>query len=373
MNLPDVREANVKGKRVLVRATLNLPIERGTLLDDYRLRRALPTIEYLKEQGAVVLIVGHIGRDPKETMLPVYEECKKHFPEMQFCGDFYDEANACLLSAKGGDVILFENLRQHEEERAGDDAFAKRLASLADVYVNDAFSASHRDHASITGVPKYLPSYAGLLLQDEVAHLEKATTPESPSMAIIGGAKFGTKGMLLKKFVDQYDHVCVGGAIATDFYKAMGYEVGRSFLSDSTEGIEELIDCKKIHLPKDMIVVDGDTKTVKTIDEVQPHESIMDAGPATGEALETLIKEAGFVIWNGPLGLYEEGFTEQTDRIARAMAESSATTYVGGGDSVASIAHLNLHDKFNFVSTGGGSMIKFLSEGTLVGIDALLE
>lgn len=372
----------LKNIPVLVRTALNVPIENGTVANDYRLRRALPTIQYLSERGARVVLISHIGEKGTETLGPVADALSKLIPNVSFCDTSIGEvARAAVRALHPGGVLVLENLRRHRGETENDSAFAKELALLADVFVQDSFDTCHRMHASIVGVPKLLPSYAGILLAEEIVELEKALHPKSPSLAIIGGAKFSTKEPVLKSLLKVYDHVFVGGALANDFLKADGKEVGTSLVSTVLpDEIREMLTDTKIMIPADVIVVQKtaleapDARTharVVTQSGVKGQESILDVGPGTATLVSDLARNAKTVLWNGPLGNYERGFTDATDAVARAVAESSSHSIIGGGDTVAAIERLGILSQFSFVSTGGGAMLDLLAKGTLPGIEAL--
>ena len=374
-NLPRLKDAgDLAGTRVLVRASLNVPIGEGDeVLNQFRLMRGLPTIKYLTCQGAKVILMGHIGRDPEETLLPVYRHLLRHF-DLSFTYDVTgEETKSCVSDMQDGQVVLLENLRQDPRERENDPGFARELADLADVYVNDAFSVSHRVHASIVGVPQYLPAYAGLSFVHEYEELTKAMHPPEPSLFILGGAKFDTKLPLIEEYLKIYDHVFVGGALANDLFKAQGREVGSSLVSDTDLSDGYLLRQQNLLLPVDVIVSGEDGAYITTPDDVDSNEIILDAGPETVEMLGEYIKDAKTVLWNGPLGNYEVGCDEATHGVARSIAASSAYSVIGGGDTVASIEALDLQDKFSFLSTAGGAMLKFLEHGTLPAIEALIK
>lgn len=373
MELRDIRTAKqLKGARVLLRTSLNVPLEDGVVANDFRLARALPTMTYLREQGARTIMVGHIGREQDETLMPVFSYLKERFP-LKFI-DIKDEeaVQSAVESMQDGDVLLLENVRSVEGETKNDVAFVSFLASLADMYVNDAFAASHREHASVAGVPKRLPSYAGIQLQTEVAELASALSPKKPALFILGGAKFETKRPLIEKFLDVYEHIFVGGALANDFFKAQGLEVGCSLVSEERVEMATLLGNKRIMVPIDVVVANNDgVRTLKEPHEIGRDESILDAGPKSVEDILEHAKDAAFILWNGPLGNYEHGFNEQTEMLAEGLAKLKVPIVVGGGDTVAAISKLNLFDKFSFVSTGGGAMLEYLEHGTLPGIEAL--
>ena len=366
---------------VLVRAALNVPVENGKVMNDYRLRQAVPTVEYLQGRGARIVLISHIGEMGTETLAPVYEALKKLVRGISFCPESVgEEARRAVRALRPGEALVMENLRRHKGERLNDVHFAKELASLADVFVEDSFDTCHRQHASIVGVPKFLPSYAGVQLEKEVAELTRALTPSRPALAVIAGAKFSTKEAVLTALLSHYDHVFVGGALANDFLKAAGHAVGRSLTSDETPNIKKLLANHKLVLPIDSLAVPasdaaaGQAKSharVASLDQVRPDEVILDHGPATCAVLEELAGKASSILWNGPLGNYEHGFTDATESFAAAVARSSAHSVVGGGDTIAAIEKLGLLFRFSFVSTGGGAMLEFLATGTLPGIAAL--
>ncbi|MEK9177438.1 MAG: phosphoglycerate kinase, partial [Patescibacteria group bacterium] len=271
---------------------------------------------------------------------------------------------------KDGEALLLENIRRDHGEEKNDPAFAKALASLGDAYVNDAFPVSHRAHASIVGVPALIPAYAGLQFMKEVEGLTPALAPESPSLAIIGGAKFATKEKLIHTLLTKYDKLFIGGAIVNDFFKAKGFEVGKSLVSNDKH-IKELLDEPKLIIPTDVTVLGPSGQSDKDLGEVGKEDVIDDVGPKSIAALWPVIENAKTILWNGPMGRFEDDFTRATDELAMMVAKSRARSIVGGGDTLASIQKLKLMDKFTFVSTAGGAMLDFLANGTLPGIEAL--
>ncbi|MDO8589766.1 MAG: phosphoglycerate kinase [bacterium] len=333
MNPKSITEAgDLKGKRVLVRVDWNVPIEDGKVIDDFRIKKSLPTLEYLKNAGAKVTIITHL--EPKGTSV---EFLKMYVPE---------------------GMELLENLRDNLGEESNSEAFAKELASGADIYVNEAFSVAHRRHASIVGVPSLLPSFIGLQFALEIKELSKAFYPKKPFLFILGGAKFDTKLPLLKKFIHIADYIFVGGALANNFFKEQGMDVDGSLVKEGNFGLKELLKTGKIILPEDTIVKDG---------------KILDAGPKAMENLKPIISASKLVLWNGPLGGYEHGYNVATLALAQMISEFASESIIGGGDTIAAIRELNLFDKFSFVSTGGGAMLDFLATGTLPGIEAMKQ
>ena len=369
--LRDLSEGRIRGKRVLVRLDLNVPLkEGGTVLDDFRIVQSLPTLTYLKEHGARGVIVSHLGPDGSQSLGPVAAYLEKYFA-IQFSPDTASHRGTCARthSLRDGEMLMLENLRRDPGEVGNDMEYARSLASLGDLFVNEAFSVSHRTHASVVGVPEFLPSYAGFLFESEVQILSRALTPEHPFVCIIGGAKTSTKGPLLRKFARLADSVFALGAVANDFLKYSGYEIGIS-LSDPSVSIENIPGRDRIKLPIDVMVKNGTGISIKSPSEIKADDTIVDAGPQTLSLVRDELVKARFTLWNGPLGNIELGFRDGTSHLARAIADSDGYSVVGGGDTVAALDREVL-SHFNFVSTGGGAMLDFLAEGTLPGIEAL--
>lgn len=353
--MKNIREVeNLSGVKVLVRLDLNVPIdEKGNIVDDFRIRKALPLVNYLYEKGANLILMSHIETKENPTLEPVAKYFKKIGIECHF------EKNYKKVLGSKSRIILLENLREHEGEKTNDKAFAKELASLADIYVNEGFSVSHREHASICAITEFIPSYAGFQFENEIKNLSLVFTPDHPFLFIIGGAKFETKIPLVERFIDIADRIFIGGALANDFYLEQGKDIGTSLVSEKKVDLKKYINNPKIILPKDHIL---------------KGTSIMDAGFQTIEDLKFEIDKAKFILWNGPLGAYETGYKSGTLQLAEMLADATKKgikTIVGGGDTLATIAELKLEDSFTFVSTGGGAMLDFLSKGTLPGIQAL--
>lgn len=362
----------LEGVRVLVRVDFNVPIKNGLVVDDFRIKSAFPTIDYLREKGAKVILIGHLeSNEPSEnTFKPVAEHINKLGKEVIFVANLRNANTIIENEMKNGDCVLLENLRHDEGEKKNDPKFAKALASLADIYVNDAFSVSHRAHASVVGVPILIPSYAGFQLEKEVKNLSKAFDPAHPFIFILGGAKFETKLPLLDKFMKIADNVFVGGALATDFFKEKGYEVGISLVSKGDFDLTNYANNSKLLLPVDITTQEG---LIKPVDGLLSTDNSMDCGPKTIVLLQEKVNEAKFILWNGPLGIYENGYKTSTLQLAKMIAERSGNveSLVGGGDTLAAIAENHDEDKFTFVSTAGGAMLDFLANGTLAGIEAL--
>lgn len=373
--LPSIKEIKeLSGKKILLRASLNVPVSDGVASNQFRIMRALPTINFLRNAGAKVIVVAHIGRESKETLEPVFDVLKSAVGAI-WCGSVVGEkVESAVESLSDGDVLLLENLRSDEREKSNDEGFAKELASHADIYVNDAFAASHRSHASLTQLPTLLPAYFGFNFLHEYEELMKAMEPAEPSLFLIGGAKFQTKQPLLEKYASKYTNIFVGGALANDIFKAKGLEIGKSLVSDVDLSGSSLMSHLNLLLPVDVTVNGGKRGIlVTTPDDVKPDETIADAGPKTIEMLDTYISEAKTILWNGPLGNYEQGFIVETERLAKSIAGASAHTVVGGGDTIAAIESLGLQEKFGFMSTAGGAMLVFLETGTLPAIEAVMK
>lgn len=364
---------------VLVRAALNEPVENGVVTDSFRLTRALPTLQYLQSKGARVVVISHIGEQGTETLAPVVQKLATMAKEVSFCDQTIGpKARDAIRQMHAGEILVLENLRRNRGEVMNSPDFAKELAALGDVFVQDSFDTCHRKHASIVTLPELLPSYAGLELESEVRELTAALTPAAPSLAIIGGAKFSTKEPVLDALLKDYDKVFVGGALANDFLAAAGHPIGASVVS--TDGAAKikglLLRNPKLVLPIDARVVKKDAPNaasarVASLNDVAADEMILDHGPATEVLLASLVGKSKQVLWNGPLGKYENGFTEATDGLAQAIASASVYSVIGGGDTIAAIEALNILDRFSFVSIGGGAMLDFLAVGTLPGIAAL--
>lgn len=370
--IDELSEAQLRGRRVLVRSGFDVATTNGEVSELYRIEKGLPTIMFLKNTGARVIILSHIGRAPEETNAPVARALQKYIPLVYVPDIIGSQAKAAIAEMKDGDVILLENLRRDERERGNDGLFAGEFAQLGDLYVNDAFSNTHRKHASMVSLPKLLPSYGGFLLRDEIAHLKKALKPPRPALAIIGGAKFETKDPVIRLFLERYNDVCVVGAIANDILKARGFPVGRSRISEHAPDIG-VANHPRLLAPDDVVVERSDeqvfTKHTKNVGE---DDLIADIGPESVAELAPLIERARFILWNGPTGVFEKGHLAQTETIAKLIAKSSAEKIIGGGDTIAAIQTSGVTlDNLGFVSTGGGAMLEYLLKGTLPAIEAL--
>lgn len=365
--------SSLRGKRVLLRAGLNVPLVDGVARDTFRIKKACETIQFLQEEGARVIVLAYIGREPHETLKPVYEAMRPFLQLGWADGLIGAEVRNAVSVLKDGEALLLENTRSNPGEEANDEAFARTLASYGDIYVNDAFADSHRAYASIVGIPAHLLSYAGLLFAREYEALSQTFNPMHPALCILGGAKFETKLPLVEQFLQKYDHVFIGGAIANDFFKSKGYEIGKSKVSDAHLSSSPLVNDSRVILPSDVVVFGLHGRVTKTADAVTKDESILDAGPQTLNDLAPLISAAGMILWNGPLGDYEHGYDETTKELAEMIARAKGRSVIGGGDTVAAIETLGLNEKFDFISTAGGAMLQFLEQETLPGIEALVR
>lgn len=391
-----VRDLAPRGKRVLVRVDFNVPLDGARVTDATRIEASLPTIRFLREAGARVILMSHLGRpkgktNPALSLAPAALELSRLLGvDVKLAPDCVGTEVAALVAAmKDGDVVLLENLRFHAEEEKNDPAFAKSLAALGDLYVNDAFGAAHRAHASTAGVAAYVAkAAAGFLLQKELDYLSRATLrPARPYVAILGGAKISGKIDVLENLFGQVDAFLVGGAMANTFFRAKGWETGKSLVEEDRltmakdlleRAVRERID---FHLPVDCIVADAFSadaaSRVVAANAMKPGDFMMDIGPATIGEFRGKILAAKTVLWNGPMGVFEmDRFAAGTFGVANALAEATAagaTTIVGGGDSAAAIAKAGLEDRVSHVSTGGGASLEFLEGKILPGVAALTD
>ncbi len=375
MDLQTIKDIkNLKGKRVVLRLDFNVPMKNGKIVETMRIDRVMPTLQYLVKKKARIVILSHIGMDASSSLKPIVRYLNKTM-NVGFVPDFRtDEARKVAGGLQEGGVVVFENLRLDDRETENNPEFAKYLASFGDVFVNDAFAVSHRAHASVVGITKYLPSYAGFLIMDEIKHLSLALNPKHPFLFILGGAKFDTKMPLLKKFMKHADKIFIGGILANDFFHDMGLEVGKSIVDKYNFKLTPLLKTGQIILPTDVVVKNDDNKTtVKHIDELVSSESIVDVGPQTIKELEPYLQKAKLIVWNGPLGFYEEGFDKSTIALLKAITETKATSIICGGDTAVIVEKLCISKKLSFVSTGGGATLDFLVDGKLLGIDAIMR
>ena len=389
MNKKTLRDVDVAGKRVLVRVDFNVPIDNGEVADDTRIRAALPTVQYLIDKRARSILCSHLGRPkgtpkPEFSLAPVAQRLGRLLGrEVAFAPDCVGaEVAAIVARMKAGDVVLLENLRFHKEEEANDPQFAAQLASLADIYVDDAFGSAHRAHASTAGVAADLPAVAGFLMEKELEFLGKAlAAPEHPFVAILGGAKVSDKIGVIENLLGKVDALLVGGGMANTFFKAQGLDVGRSLVEeDKLDVARELLrkGGDKLVLPVDVVCAPemdaaAETRTTAT-DAVPGGWRILDIGPKTVDLFKDKLRGARTVIWNGPMGVFEMApFARGTTAVARALAElpGDATTIIGGGDSAAAVEQAGVADRVTHVSTGGGASLEFLEGRKLPGVEAL--
>jgi phosphoglycerate kinase len=390
MNKKTIRDMDFKNKRVLVRVDFNVPLKDGKVTDDTRIRAALPTIKTLMGAGAKVMLASHLGRpkggpDPKYSLAPAAARLSELLgvpvPLAPDCvGPAAEEASAKL---QPGQVLVLENVRFHPEEEKNDPAFAKKLAALAEVYVNDAFGSAHRAHASTEGVAKFLPAVAGLLMEKEIEYLGQAvSSPKHPYIALLGGAKISDKIGVIENLLARADRVLIGGGMANTFFKAQGIAVGDSLVEDaSLDTARALLDRAgaKLGLPVDVVLGDrfeatAQNKTIDVKDGVPAGWRILDIGPQTVEAYGAALKGAALVVWNGPMGVFEfPAFAAGTNAVARRVAECGATTVIGGGESVAAVEQAGLADKMSHISTGGGASLEMLEGKILPGLAALQD
>jgi phosphoglycerate kinase len=381
-----IRDVEWAGKTALVRVDFNVPMKDGEVADDSRIRAALPTIEYLREHGAKIVLLSHLGRpdgkvDDRYSLLPVSERLGELLhARCAFASDCVGAAaEVAVERAKPGAVVMLENVRFHAEEEHNNPEFARRLAGLGDTFVNDAFGTAHRAHASTEGLAHHLPAVAGLLMEKEIVSIGSALEqPRRPFAAIVGGAKVSSKLGVLNNLIDRVDRLLIGGGMANTFLKAQGREVGRSLLeADLVPTATDLLGRgDKIVLPVDVVVTtdlkgEAPARTC-AVDDVHADELIVDIGPRAIEQFRAEIEAAGTVLWNGPMGIFEDPrFAAGTLAVAHAMADSSATTIVGGGESVQAVEQAGVADKLTHVSTGGGASLEFIEGKVLPGVAAL--
>ncbi len=388
-NKKTITDIDVKGKKVFVRVDFNVPMKDGKITDDTRIRAALPTIQYLMDHSAAVILASHLGRpkggpDPVFSLKPVATYLAnllgKPVAFAEDCIGPLAEKAASVL--KPGEVLVLENTRFHPEEEKNDPGMAKQLSVLADIFVNDAFGTAHRAHASTEGVAKFLPGVAGFLMEKEIQYLGQAIdNPKRPFVAILGGAKVSDKIGVIKNLLQKADSVLIGGGMANTFFKAQGYGMGDSLVEgEALETAKELLKIggQKLHLPVDMVIADKfeDSAHKKTMDvsEVPTGWRVLDIGPETVKAYSKIISDAGTVVWNGPMGVFEfPNFASGTFEIAKAIAASKAISVIGGGDSVAAVAQAGVSDKITHISTGGGASLEMLEGLALPGLVALQD
>ena len=391
MNKKSVKDIDVKGKRVFCRVDFNVPMKDGQVTDETRIRAALPTIQFLSEQGAKVILASHLGR-PKGQVVeelrlsPVAKRLSELLgKEVKKTDEAYGDAVKTEIGTMNdGDVLLLENVRFYPGEEKNDAELAKSFAELADVYVNDAFGAAHRAHASTEGIAHHLPAVSGLLMEKELDVLGKAlSNPERPFTAIIGGAKVKDKIGVIENLLDKVDNLIIGGGLAYTFVKAQGHEIGKSLLEEDKMDLANSYIAKakekgvKFYMPVDVVVADDFSEQANTkvvpIEEIPSDWEALDIGPKTREIYEDVIKNSKLVIWNGPMGVFElDTFANGTKAIAQALADATDTySVIGGGDSAAAVEKFNLADKMSHISTGGGASLEFMEGKALPGVVAL--
>lgn len=387
-----IRDIELNGQRVFCRVDFNVPMEDGKVTDDTRIKAAVPTIEYMTNEGAKVILASHLGRPKGEVnedmrLTPAGDKLSELLgkPVKKLDSSIGEEVEKAIAEMKEGDVLLLENVRFHAGEEKNDAELAKHFADLADVFVNDAFGTAHRAHASTAGIAQYIPGVLGFLLEKELDILGKAlSNPERPFTAIIGGAKVKDKIGVIDNLLDKVDNLLIGGGLSYTFTRAQGHETGDSLVEeDKVELAKSFIDKAKrknvaLYLPTDAVVAnkfsaDAQTKTL-AVDEITEGWMGLDIGPETAERYKQVIKDSKFVIWNGPMGVFEmEPFANGTKTVADAMAETSAYTVIGGGDSAAAVEKFGVADKMDHVSTGGGASLEFMEGKELPGVAVLQD
>jgi len=397
MNKLTIDHLQLKGKRVLMRVDFNVPLdENQNVTDDTRIRASLPSIQKVINDGGRLILMSHLGRpkgkpNPKYSLKPVAERLSQLLgKEVKFAPDCVgEEVKKLADSLQDGEVLLLENLRFHEEEEKNDPEFAKKLAELGDLYINDAFGSAHRAHASTEGVTKYFTqNAAGYLMQKELEYLSRAiSNPERPYTAILGGAKISGKIDVIQNLMSKVDNLLIGGGMIFTFFKAMGLEIGKSLLEeDRIEMAKEILEKAKnqnvnLVLPVDVVIADSFSNDAKSevvdINSIKPDWQGLDIGPKTIDLFKSYIEKSKTVVWNGPMGVFEfDNFARGTFELAKALAEATqkgVVTIVGGGDSAAAIAKAGLEDKVSHVSTGGGASLEFLEGKILPGVAALTD
>lgn len=392
MNKMSVRDIDPKGKRIFVRVDFNVPMADGEITDDTRIRAALPTIKHLMDKGAKVILASHLGRpkgefNPKYSLSKVAEKLSQHLKKQVKVTETVigEDVKEAISQMNDGDVILLENVRFMPGEEKNDKELAKQMAELAEIFVNDAFGAAHRAHASTAGIAEYIPAVAGFLLEKEIQMLGNAVdNPKRPFVAIIGGAKVSDKIAVIQNLLTKVDTLIIGGGMANTFLKAQGLEIGKSLLeADKVELAKDLLAQAKdrnveLMLPTDLMVADKfDAEAANQVvpaDQIPAEWMALDIGPKTVAEFSDRISNAQTVVWNGPMGVFEmDAFAKGTEGVALALAKSDGTTIVGGGDSAAAVEKVGLAEKMSHISTGGGASLEYLEGKVLPGVDSLKD
>jgi len=373
MNFKSIQEAGeLEGKKVLLRTDFNVPVVNGKVKDDFRIQKSLETIRYLISKKAKIILISHLGEEGTETFEGAVTLALNTYIPAAFVKDIVgDITKEAIAKMSVGDVLLLENLRQEKGEVENDPAFAGALSHLGDIYINDAFSVSHREHASVVGIPKHIPGFAGFQFMKEYQELSKVFSPKHPFVVLISGAKFSTKLPLIEKYLEHADHVFVGGALANTCLKEMGYEIGKSLIDTDVLLPESVIKSPKLIVPHDVLVIDENGKEeIKKIEEIAPGDLIVDASTSAVAGLAEILKDAKMILWNGPLGKGDH--TLATKMLLNSIRTLAADKIIGGGDTVEVISEMDIPDgELGFVSTAGGAMLEFLAKETLPGIEAL--
>lgn len=395
MKIKSIRSVkNLQGKTVLLRVDFNVPIKEKKVREDYKIKMSLPTIEYLLRKGARVVVMSHLGSpkgktNPDLSLAPIAKTLQKlltkraYKRKIKFISEVIsDKVFEEVKNLKDSELILLENLRFEIGEEKNESAFAKKLASLGDIYVNDAFAVSHRDQASVSAIKKYLSSYAGLLLEDEILALSKIIKPKQPLIAIMGGAKVDTKAPLIEKMHKKAEFVLIGGALANNFFKALGYEVGASLIDDASLVFAKKFIKKgrldqKIVLPCDVVVLSAGRIVAKSVDNLLKKDRIVDIGPKTIEMFALIIKKAATIVWNGPMGCFEEKSsafgTMAVGRLVAARSKGFAWGVVGGGETVEAIELTKMSQYIDWISTAGGAMLAYLGGEKMPGLTKIIS
>ena len=383
--LKTIHNLNLKNKKVFLRVGFDVPLGNDGKIDgkeDWRIKASVPTIKYLLEENCKIILATHLGRPKgkvveKLSVKPIQKKLSEilNLPIIMASDCVGSQVEKTADKIQSGGILLLENLRFHQEEEKNDLNFAKKMASLAEIYINDAFSVSHRRHASVCAITKFLPSYAGLLLEKEVNILSEAiNNPKRPATIIVGGAKAKTKVPVIEHLLNKFDNILIGGVVANVILKAKGIDIGNSLLSDinSNETKKNSLKDNKLHIPVDAVACDNKNKIILSAIGKIGDNKILDIGLETAKMYSKIISDSKTIIWNGPMGKFEEEkYSKGTKKIAQAVAENNGYKIVGGGDTIFALSQFGLIDKMDFVSTGGGSMLEFLSGKKLPGLEAL--